>query len=58
MKILEAQNATLSNFEVYSHLKAMRKDYQSQKPRRRGPGNLETLVKEVRRTRGSQTWPI
>lgn len=58
MKILEAQNATLSNYEVYSHLKAMRKDYQSQKPKRRGPGNLETLMKEVRHARPSRNWPL
>lgn len=38
MKILEAQSAVLSNFEVWQHL--------SEK-KRRGPPNLETVVREV-----------
>lgn len=53
MKILEAQNALLSNFEVYEFL-AERQDridkQQKQKKGRRGPaslGNLETLTREV-----------
>ncbi|KKA27832.1 hypothetical protein TD95_003904 [Thielaviopsis punctulata] len=38
MKILEAQSAVLSNFEVWQHL--------SEK-KRRGPPNLETVVREL-----------
>lgn len=47
MKVLEAQNATLTNLEVYEFLNKQAKEYQSQK--RRGPGNLETLRREVGR---------
>ncbi|KAL0941020.1 DNA-directed RNA polymerase III subunit rpc9 [Colletotrichum truncatum] len=48
MKILEAQTAVLTNYEVYQHL-TERKLGQGQKKRgeRRGPGNLETLAKEL-----------
>lgn len=46
MKIVEAQNATLTNLEVYEFLNNQAKEYQAQK--RRGPGNLETLRREVR----------
>lgn len=45
MRILEAQNATLTNVEVYHFLQKQAKEYQDQK--RRGPGNLETLRREV-----------
>lgn len=45
MKILEAQSATLTNVEVYQFLQKQAKEYQEQK--RRGPGNLETLRREV-----------
>ncbi|KAI1083709.1 HRDC-like protein [Whalleya microplaca] len=45
MKILEAQNAALTNVEVYEFLSNQAKEYHSQK--RRGPGNLEALRKEV-----------
>ncbi|KAI0025249.1 RNA polymerase III, subunit C17 [Xylariomycetidae sp. FL0641] len=45
MRILEAQNATLSNLEVYTFLNNQAKQYQQQK--RRGPGNLETLRREL-----------
>ncbi|KAH7040161.1 RNA polymerase II, partial [Microdochium trichocladiopsis] len=45
MKILEAQNATLTNLEVYEFLNKQAKEYQAQK--RRGPGNLETLRREL-----------
>lgn len=66
MKILEAQSATLTNYEVYLHLtqqteryerresiektrkgrKTGKKDHKDAKDRR--PGNLATIVKEVR----------
>ncbi|PQE06591.1 hypothetical protein CJF31_00009734 [Rutstroemia sp. NJR-2017a BVV2] len=44
MKILEAQSATLTNFEVYKHLKEIQT-----KPRTGGrrPGNLDNVVKEL-----------
>lgn len=45
MKILEAQSATLTNYEVYQHLTEQRTKYANVKGRR--PGNLETVVKEV-----------
>ncbi|RYP82113.1 hypothetical protein DL770_005677 [Monosporascus sp. CRB-9-2] len=44
MRILESQNAVLTNLEVHEFLSAQAKEYQEQK--RRGPGNLETLRKE------------
>jgi hypothetical protein len=46
MKILDAQAAVLTNVEVYQFLQKQAKEYQEQK--RRGPGNLETLRREVR----------
>ncbi|KAI0137203.1 RNA polymerase III, subunit C17 [Xylariales sp. AK1849] len=45
MKILEAQSARMTNFEVYQFLNKQAKEYQQQK--RRGPGNLETLRREL-----------
>lgn len=45
MKILESQNAVLSNYEVYQHLTDRERMLKEKK--RRGPGNLATLVKEV-----------
>ncbi|KAI5863516.1 HRDC-like protein [Durotheca rogersii] len=45
MKVLEAQSAVLTNVEVYEFLSNQAKQYQEQK--RRGPGNLETLRREV-----------
>lgn len=60
MKILEPQSAVLTNFEVYTHLSGLRTQYETtpkldaktRKPtgesyKRRGPGNYETVVKEV-----------
>ena len=50
MKILEAQNAVLSNYEVYEFLVERQERLSKQKQhRRRGPGNLETLIHEVRK---------
>lgn len=46
MKILEAQNAILTNYEVYSHLADQRERYVQSK--RKGPPNYETVVREVR----------
>ncbi|KAJ9144846.1 hypothetical protein NKR19_g6273 [Coniochaeta hoffmannii] len=45
MKILESQNAVLSNYEVYQHLIDHQKTLKQKQ--RRGPGNLATLIKEV-----------
>ncbi|KAK6081355.1 RNA polymerase III subunit C17 [Seiridium cupressi] len=45
MRILEAQAAVLTNVEVYQFLQKQAKEYQEQK--RRGPGNLETLRREL-----------
>ncbi|KAI1826931.1 HRDC-like protein [Xylaria intraflava] len=45
MRILEAQNAVLTNAEVYTFLTDQAQQYQAQK--RRGPSNLETLRGEV-----------
>ncbi|KAJ8104948.1 hypothetical protein ONZ43_g7620 [Nemania bipapillata] len=45
MRILEAQNAVLTNVEVYTFLSNQAQQYQSQK--RRGPSNLETLRGEM-----------
>ncbi|CAI0643602.1 unnamed protein product [Colletotrichum noveboracense] len=46
MKILEAQTAVLTNYEVYKHL-SEKKLGQKKRGERRGPGNLETLAKEL-----------
>ncbi|TPX07894.1 uncharacterized protein E0L32_010469 [Thyridium curvatum] len=46
MKILEAQNAVLTNYEVYQFL-LERKNRKDGNRSRRGPPNYETLVKEV-----------
>lgn len=51
MKILEAQSAQLTNYEVYTHLTDLKKRSNKRKGNRvlgRPPGNLETIVKEVR----------
>ncbi|KAI0876552.1 HRDC-like protein [Hypoxylon argillaceum] len=45
MRILEAQNAVLTNVEVYTFLSGQAQEYQSQK--RRGPPNLEALRGEM-----------
>ncbi|KAI1813356.1 HRDC-like protein [Poronia punctata] len=45
MRILEAQNAVLTNVEVYSFLTEQARQYQTEK--RRGPANLETVRKEM-----------
>ncbi|CAK7263265.1 hypothetical protein SEPCBS57363_000464 [Sporothrix epigloea] len=50
MKILEAQNALLSNFEVFEFLTERQEQLGKQKQnqsRRRGPGTLETLIQEL-----------
>jgi hypothetical protein len=45
MRILEAQNAVLTNVEVHTFLSDQAKQYKDEK--RRGPNNLETLRGEV-----------
>jgi hypothetical protein len=50
MKILEAQSAQLTNYEVYTHLTDLKRKSNERKGNRalgRPPGNLETIVKEV-----------
>ena len=47
MKILESQNAILTNYEVYEHLQDQRTRYAKKGLKGRRPGNLETVVKEV-----------
>lgn len=49
MKILESQNAVLTNFEVYQHLVAEQRKYPGNNPhlKRKMPDNLHTVVKEV-----------
>ncbi len=47
MKILESQSATLTNYEVYTHLMDQRARYAKKGMKGRRPGNLETVVKEV-----------
>ncbi|KAI1101773.1 RNA polymerase Rpb4-domain-containing protein [Jackrogersella minutella] len=45
MKILDTQDAVLTNIEVYTFLSNQAKQYHDQK--RKGPANLETVRKEV-----------
>ncbi|KAI9746026.1 MAG: hypothetical protein M1818_000707 [Claussenomyces sp. TS43310] len=47
MKIVEVQSATLTNYEVYTHLTEQRARHELRGKKRRGPGNFETVVKEV-----------
>lgn len=49
MKVLEAQNAILTNYEVYSHLAEQKERYTQAK--RKGPPNYETVVREVSQCR-------
>ncbi|KAK2598119.1 hypothetical protein QQS21_005751 [Conoideocrella luteorostrata] len=51
MKIVEAQSAVLSNYEVYQYLSDQRSRYKQTK--RRGPPNLENVVREYLRTEPS-----
>lgn len=44
MKILEAQSATLTNYEVYTHLKDIQSKHRTGGRR---PGNLDNVMKEV-----------
>ncbi|KAJ3472259.1 hypothetical protein NLG97_g11144 [Lecanicillium saksenae] len=45
MKILEAQAAVLSNYEVYQHVADQKDRYK--KIKRRGPPNMETVAREL-----------
>ncbi|KAL7944647.1 RNA polymerase Rpb4 domain-containing protein [Trichoderma barbatum] len=45
MKVIEAQAAVLTNFEVLQHLSQQKDRYKQRK--RRGPPNLETVVREL-----------
>ncbi|KAA8574902.1 hypothetical protein EYC84_004140 [Monilinia fructicola] len=44
MKILEAQSATLTNYEVYTHLKDIQNKHRTGGRR---PGNLDNVMKEL-----------
>ncbi|KAB8304281.1 hypothetical protein MFRU_002g04300 [Monilinia fructicola] len=44
MKILEAQSATLTNYEVYTHLKDIQSKHRTGGRR---PGNLDNVMKEL-----------
>lgn len=46
MKVMEAQSATLTNYEVYNHLMEQEIKHKGQK-KRKLPGNLATVTKEV-----------
>jgi hypothetical protein len=49
MRILESQNAVLSNVEVLDFLQTRKISLSRERPpRRRGAPNLETLIREVR----------
>ena len=45
MKILEAESGRLTNYEVFRHLTEQKARHMAQG--RRGPPNLETVVREV-----------
>ncbi|KAH6604883.1 hypothetical protein Trco_006590 [Trichoderma cornu-damae] len=45
MKVMEAQAAVLTNYEVLQHLSQQKDRYKQRK--RRGPPNLETVVREL-----------
>ncbi|KAF4993283.1 hypothetical protein FGRMN_6550 [Fusarium graminum] len=45
MKVIESQAAVLTNYEVYQHVTEQRERYKDAK--RRGPPNLETVVREL-----------
>ncbi|KAF5022619.1 hypothetical protein F66182_5334 [Fusarium sp. NRRL 66182] len=45
MKVIESQSAVLTNYEVYQHVVDQRERYKNAK--RRGPPNLETVVREL-----------
>lgn len=48
MKILEAQSATLTNYEVYAHLTEQKRRYRDKKNEKSyRPTNLDTIVNEV-----------
>ncbi|KAK7949116.1 uncharacterized protein PG986_010002 [Apiospora aurea] len=56
MKVLESQAALLTNHEVYTFLQNQAREYQEQK--RRGPGNLETLRRELLQYLRSEENPL
>ncbi|KAK8039926.1 hypothetical protein PG993_008337 [Apiospora rasikravindrae] len=56
MKVLESQSALLTNHEVYTFLQNQAREYQEQK--RRGPGNLETLRRELLQYLRSEENPL
>ncbi|CAM1509166.1 Fc.00g029050.m01.CDS01 [Cosmosporella sp. VM-42] len=46
MKVVESQSAVLTNYEVFQHLVDQRDRYKKNN-KRRGPPNLETVVREL-----------
>lgn len=46
MKVIESQSAVLTNYEVYQHIVDQRERYKKNN-KRRGPPNLETVVREL-----------
>lgn len=55
MKILEAQSAILSNFEVYQHLLNEQQKAKLPDRKRQVPRSLQTVIKEVRPHSHSQS---
>lgn len=49
MKILESQNAILTNFEVYQHLLNEQYKFKDPERKKKVPRATQTIIKEVRR---------
>lgn len=47
MKILESQNAVLTNFEVYQHLLSEQHKFKEPDRRKKVPRSVQNMVKEV-----------
>ncbi|CAP70775.1 uncharacterized protein PODANS_3_8370 [Podospora anserina S mat+] len=58
MKILEAQSAVLTNYEVYQHLTDIRKRNNSSQPKRRMPEDAFRLSKEVLEYLETKPYPL
>lgn len=48
MKILESQNAVLTNFEVYQHLLNEQHKFKDPERKKKVPRSTQTIIKEVR----------
>lgn len=51
MKILESQNAVLTNFEVYQHLLNEQYKFKDHERKKKVPRNVQTIIKEVSSSR-------